>query len=45
MKYKIRLNDDAEKDFAKLKKSEPKRYQKALSLLVELEQHPTTGTG
>ncbi|MDR1718516.1 MAG: type II toxin-antitoxin system YoeB family toxin [Dysgonamonadaceae bacterium] len=45
MKYTIRLNDAAEKDFAKLKKSEPKRYQQALSLLVELELHPTTGTG
>jgi toxin YoeB len=39
------LNDNAENDFARLKKSEPKRYRKVLELLVELELHPTTGTG
>lgn len=29
----------------KLDKSEPKAYQKAIRLIDELREHPTTGTG
>lgn len=35
----------AEDDLKKLKKSEPKAFQKAIKLLNELAVHPKTGTG
>ena len=45
MSYSVELSPDAAKDLAKLRKSEPKAYEKALSLLGELAEHPRTGTG
>lgn len=45
MSYSVELSPDAAKDLAKLRKSEPKVYEKALSLLDELAAHPRTGTG
>ncbi|MDR0505650.1 MAG: Txe/YoeB family addiction module toxin [Dysgonamonadaceae bacterium] len=43
--YKIDFLDIAKAHLAKLKKSEPDAYKKALKLLLELHEHPTTGTG
>ena len=37
--------DQARKDIAKLKKSEPAAFKKAGKLLGELQDHPKTGTG
>ncbi|MBQ9255072.1 MAG: Txe/YoeB family addiction module toxin [Bacteroidales bacterium] len=43
--YYVDFTDNAKKGLAKLKKSEPKSFQKAIKLLDELQQHPKTGTG
>lgn len=43
--YYIKYLPEAETDLAKLKKSEPSAFKKALKLLDELLEHPTTGTG
>lgn len=45
MTYDIIYAPDAERGLAKLYKSEPKAYQKALKLIDELHKHPRTGTG
>ncbi|MDR1738022.1 MAG: Txe/YoeB family addiction module toxin [Candidatus Symbiothrix sp.] len=45
MKYNVDFEPQAKTDFAKLKKSEPKCYKKAINLVFELQEHPTTGTG
>ena len=45
MSYTIQLSPDAIKDLAKLRKSEPKAFGKALDLIDELREHPRTGTG
>ena len=45
MSYSVELSPDAAKDLAKLRKNEPKAYEKALNLLDELAEHPRTGTG
>ncbi|MBR1872306.1 MAG: hypothetical protein IJ795_03760 [Bacteroidales bacterium] len=45
MSYSVELSPDAAKDLAKLRKSEPKAFEKALTLLDELAVHPRTGTG
>ena len=45
MTYKVGLSEEAEGDIASLKRSEPKAYKKFVKLLIELQQHPTTGTG
>ena len=45
MTYDIIYAPEAEKGLAKLYKSEPKAYQKALKLIAELHEHPRTGTG
>ncbi|MBR7055084.1 MAG: Txe/YoeB family addiction module toxin [Prevotella sp.] len=45
MTYDIIFAPDAEQGLAKLYKSEPKAYQKALKLIQELHEHPRTGTG
>ena len=43
--YEVRLEKEAVDDLRKLRKSEPKAFQKATRLLDELYIHPTTGTG
>ena len=43
--YAITYSPQAEEDLRKLKKSEPRAFQKALLLLNELVEHPKTGTG
>ena len=45
MSYSVELSPGAAKDLAKLRKSEPKAFEKALTLLDELAVHPRTGTG
>ncbi|RHJ84850.1 Txe/YoeB family addiction module toxin [Parabacteroides sp. AM08-6] len=46
MKYKIELTEDALKGIKQLKKAgELQALKKLNSLLSELEEHPTTGTG
>lgn len=46
MKYEIELTEDALQDIKKLKKGgELLALKKLNSLLTELEEHPTTGTG
>ena len=42
--YKLKYTPDAETDLRKLKKSEPSAFKKAVHLLNELMEHPTTGT-
>jgi toxin YoeB len=43
--YRITYSVKAEEDLQKLKRSEPRLFQKALVLLSELIEHPKTGTG
>lgn len=43
--YKIILSERVIIDLAKLKKSEPSAFKKVEKLLVELAEHPCTGTG
>ena len=43
--YEIVYSPDAQKDLAKLKKSEPSSFKKAIKLLDEIAMHPLTGTG
>lgn len=43
--FTITYSPQAEEDLRKLKKNEPKAFQKALILLNELVEHPKTGTG
>ena len=46
MKYELQYTSDFEKDKEKLRKSgEIKALQKLATLLLELTEHPTTGTG
>jgi len=45
MNYTIRLLDAAEKTLAKYKKSNPVAYKKIARLLMEIAEHPKTGTG
>lgn len=46
MSYKIKLTAEAEKHLAQWRKSgQKKTLQKIASLLEELQNHPTTGTG
>ncbi len=45
MCYEIEFTPDAQADLAKLMKSEPKVYKKALRFIDELKEHPTTGLG
>jgi toxin YoeB len=46
MKYELQYTSDFEKDKEKLRKSgEIKTLQKLATLLLELTEHPTTGTG
>jgi toxin YoeB len=45
MIYDIIFSEEAEEDIEKLKRSEPQMHKKLLALLLELQDHPTTGTG
>lgn len=43
--YRVIISPEAERDLKKLNKKEPTAIKKVKALLLELEQHPTTGTG
>ena len=43
--YILEFTDQAVKDLIRLKKSEPIAYKKVQNLLLELIDHPKTGTG
>ena len=43
--YKIRYTAEAEYDLKRLRKSEPKSFEKAVKLLNEIMDTPYTGTG
>lgn len=43
--YKITYSPEAQEGLAKLKKSEPSGFKKAVKLLNEVATHPKTGTG
>jgi len=45
IRYSVVIKELAQEDLRKLRLSEPKVYQKALSLISELYEHPRTGTG
>ena len=45
MKYAITFAPEAQEGLAKLKRSEPASYKKAVKLLNEIADHPQTGTG
>lgn len=43
--YTLSFSPQALEDLAKLKRSEPAAFRKAGKLLMELQEHPRTGTG
>ncbi len=43
--YRIDFSERAKSDLVRLKKFEPRAYEKARKLLNELMDHPRTGTG
>jgi len=43
--YEIIYHASAKKHIIKLLRDEPKSYEKLTKLLIELSEHPTTGTG
>ncbi len=43
--YSLKFLPEAEEDLGKLKRNEPKAFNKAVLLLNELVIHPKTGTG
>ena len=43
--YAVRYQKEALNDMAKLKRQEPAAFNKAVKLIVELYEHPRTGTG
>ena len=45
MIYEIVFSEDAVEDAKKLKRNEPQVYKKFVKLLLELQEHPETGTG
>lgn len=45
MKYSITYAPEAKEGLAKLKRSEPASFKKAVKLLNEIVEHPQTGTG
>lgn len=45
MSYTINFSEQALNDISRLEHNEPKAYQKFISFLKELEEHPKTGTG
>ena len=44
-RYSVEIKEQAQQDLIVLCKNEPKAYQKALTLISELYDHPKTGTG
>ncbi|WP_281800688.1 hypothetical protein [Segatella maculosa] len=45
MRYDVQIKEQAADDLKRLLRSEPKAYNKALQLIAELYEHPTSGTG
>ena len=45
MIYNVTFSDDAKEDIKLLKRNEPSAYKKLIKLLIELQEHPTIGTG
>lgn len=45
MTYELIFAEQAKEDLAYLKRNEPFVYKKASSILLELQEHPRTGTG
>jgi len=45
MIFTIILSEKAEEDIKKLKRDEPQSFKKLTKLLIELQEHPDTGTG
>jgi toxin YoeB len=45
MIYEIQYSDEAKKIIAKYKKSNPIAYKKVSRLIIEIAEHPRTGTG
>lgn len=45
MIYTLVFSKEADADLRRLKKSEPQAYKKVGKLLMELQEHPKTGTG
>ena len=43
--YKIRYSEQAKEDLVRLKRGEPKAFEKAKKFLAELMIHPYIGTG
>jgi toxin YoeB len=43
--YELRFSEEADAEWEKIKKSNPRLYKKAKALLAEIEEHPETGTG
>ena len=43
--YKLDYTDEAKRDMQRLKREEPKAFQKLGKLLEELMEHPKVGTG
>ncbi len=44
-RYIVEIKEQAQQDLKALRKNEPAAYQKALTLIAELYDHPQTGTG
>ncbi|MDR1883175.1 MAG: Txe/YoeB family addiction module toxin [Prevotella sp.] len=45
MIYKVTFSAESEEDIKILKRNEPSAYKKLQKFLIELQQHPETGTG
>lgn len=45
MRYDVQIKEQAAEDLKHLLRNEPKAYKKALQLIAELYEHPTSGTG
>ena len=45
MKYELIFSEQSKEDLTRLKKDEPQSFKKAGRMLLELMEHPTTGTG
>ncbi|GHT30885.1 Txe/YoeB family addiction module toxin [Bacteroidia bacterium] len=45
MIYDVTFSKQAEEDIKYLKRHEPQAYRKVLKFLLELQEHPATGTG
>ena len=45
MRYEVNILQEARADLIRLLRSEPSAYKKAIKLINELYEHPTTGTG